>query len=118
MRIALLLSACALFAQSGSKPNQTLIVTGSYQPIPLEESEANQASETHAAFRLGLTHVPKLRQHSLIGIEVNVNWCRYARSIWRQEPASRSSLCLTSSVGLTDQSYLRFRKHGGNDPLF
>jgi iron complex outermembrane receptor protein len=39
MRIALLLSACALFAQSGSKPKQTLIVTGAYQPIPLEESE-------------------------------------------------------------------------------
>ena len=41
MRIALLLSACALAAQELPAPpaNQTLIVTGSYEAIPLEESE-------------------------------------------------------------------------------
>lgn len=41
MRIALWLSACALFAQEATTPQRatTLIVTGAYQEIPLEESE-------------------------------------------------------------------------------
>lgn len=44
MRLALLLSACAVFAQQASNQNQTLIITGSYEPIPLEESERSVRS--------------------------------------------------------------------------
>lgn len=44
MRLALLLSACVLSAQQATNPNQTLIVTGSYEPIPLEESERSVRS--------------------------------------------------------------------------